>query len=99
MPMPGGQMPMPVPAPMGPPPIIAKVQRIGKALKLLRDDAPRGYRITIETDSTVAGEIGQERSDSIQFISATTKYLEQLSSSAHPIRQLFRCSASFCSSP
>jgi hypothetical protein len=77
MPMPGSQMPMPVPAPMGPPPIIAKVQRIGKALKLLRDDAPRGYRITIETDSTVAGEIGQERSDSIQFISATTKYLEQ----------------------
>ena len=73
--MPGGQMP--TPAPMGPPPIIAKVQRIGKALKLLRDDAPRGYRITIETDSTVAGEIGQERDDAIQFLSATTKYLEQ----------------------
>ena len=75
--MPGGQMPMPAQAPMGPPPIIAKVQRIGKALKLLRDDAPRGYRITIETDSTIAGEANQERNDAIQFLAATTKYLEQ----------------------
>jgi hypothetical protein len=73
----GAPLGQPMPPPMGPPPIVAKMQRIGKALQLLRDDAPRGYRITIETDSTIAGAIEQERGDAISFLTAISKYLEQ----------------------
>jgi hypothetical protein len=61
----------------GPPPIIGKLRRIMKAVKLLRDDIPRGYRITIETDSTIAGEVAQERDDAIAFLTAISKFLEQ----------------------
>jgi len=63
--------------PMAPPPLIEKTQRIQKALQLLRDDIPRGYRITIETDSTIAGEVSQERDATIQFLTSVSKFLEQ----------------------
>ena len=68
---------VPPQAPAGPPPIVEKIQRIEKAIKLLKDDIPRGYRITIETDSTIAGEVAQERQDSIAFLTAISKFLEQ----------------------
>jgi hypothetical protein len=64
------------PQPIGPPPAVIKVQRIEKAVALLKDDIPRGYRITIEADSTIAGEIEQERGDAIQFIKAITEFME-----------------------
>jgi hypothetical protein len=64
------------PVPAGPPPAVIKVQRIEKAVALLKDDIPRGYRITIEANSTIAGEVEQERGDAIQFVGAVTKFLE-----------------------
>ena len=63
--------------PAGLPPIAIKLQRIQKAIQLLRDDISRGYRITVETDSLIAGEVASERDSTIQFLAAVSKFLEQ----------------------
>jgi|HubBroStandDraft_6_1064221.scaffolds.fasta_scaffold00050_127 hypothetical protein len=85
MPMPG-QMPsppgigMPTPPPGASPLLSPKVmqvlQRIKKAIDLLKQDIPRGYRIDIETDTMIAGDVQQERQDATEFITAVTKFLE-----------------------
>lgn len=49
--------------------------KIEKAIKLLRSDVPRGYRIDIETDSTIFGDAAQERQDAIEFIGGVTQFL------------------------
>ena len=49
--------------------------RLESALKLLRDDMPRGYRIDIETDSTIFGDAAQEREDAAMFVGEISKFL------------------------
>lgn len=63
-------MPMPNIDPME---IIAS--RIMRAIELLRKDMPRGYRIDIETDSTIFGDVAQERQDAALFIGEMAKFL------------------------
>lgn len=79
-PMPGGQMP-----PM-PPPIDPMLQQqmeqqwrqdfVTKAIEMLRDDKLRGFRIDVETDSTVQGDQQQEQQQVTEFLTATVKYME-----------------------
>lgn len=80
----------PPPAPPGPPPppsplmeimalrqpIEALMSKLGKAISLLRRDIPRGYRIDIETDSTISGDAQEERADAVEFLGAVTKFVE-----------------------
>jgi hypothetical protein len=49
---------------------------IDAVMELLRDGIQRRFRIDIETDSTVAGDEGQERQDRTEFIVALTKLVE-----------------------
>jgi len=75
------QMPM---APQPPPPdpqalIMIKVQ---KALDLLRKDISRGYRIDIETDSTIFGDKTQERADANEFLTSLSNYMKQVETAA-----------------
>lgn len=53
------------------------VDKITRALALLRSDVPRNYRIEIETDSTIFGDAMQERQDAVEFITAVMQYLTQ----------------------
>jgi hypothetical protein len=77
---PGGGIGMPTPPPGASPLLSPKVmqvlQRIKKAIDLLKQDIPRGYRIDIETDTMIAGDVQQERQDATEFITAVTKFLE-----------------------
>lgn len=76
----------PVPSPMGaggqmaiPPEVQAKfeaLQRIANAIRLLRDERLRGFRVDIEVDTTIYGDAAQEKADRVEFITATTKFLQ-----------------------
>ena len=77
MPPPGGMgMPPPGGAPLLSPYVLQVVGRIKKAIDLLKNDIPRGYRIDIETDTMIAGDVQQERADATEFITAITKFLQ-----------------------
>jgi len=43
---------------------------------LLRDDAARGFRIDIETDSTVVADADAEKAQAVEFTGAVTRFLE-----------------------
>ncbi len=83
VPFPGGppqaapmqQMPQMMPPPIDPMMII--MERIQKAIDLLRNEVPLGYRIDVETDSTIYGDAAQERQDATEFITAVTQFLSQ----------------------
>jgi len=82
VPFPGMQQPnMGMPSiPLTPPPPDPQViifQKIQKAISLLREDINRGYRIDIETDSTIFGDKVQEREDATEFITALGGTLKQ----------------------
>jgi hypothetical protein len=53
-----------------------KMAAIEKAIDLLRQDKLRGFRIDIETDSTINADANDERESSIAFIQGVTKYME-----------------------
>lgn len=46
------------------------IEKLEKALNLLRQDVSRNYRISIETDSTIFGDKVQERQDASDFVEA-----------------------------
>ena len=48
-----------------------------QAVKLLRDEKQRGFRIDIETDSTVEPDRSQEKKDRTEFITSTTQFIAQ----------------------
>lgn len=85
-PMPGPVMPQGGPAgltgqvmPPIPPQVQAKLdalKRIAEALKLLRDERLRGFRVDIEVDSTIFADAAQEKADRTQFVTATTQFIE-----------------------
>ena len=55
---------------------LRKLQMIAEALQLLRDDKLRGFRIDIETDSTVQGDAAEEKAARIAFVEGVTKFIE-----------------------
>lgn len=63
-------------APLLSPKVLQSIARIKKAIDLLKSDIPRGYRIDIETDTMIAGDVQQERADATEFITAVTKFME-----------------------
>ena len=68
--------PMPGAAPLLSPKVLQTIARIKKAIDLLKSDIPRGYRIDIETDTMIAGDVQQERADATEFLTAVTKFME-----------------------
>lgn len=70
----------PMPGPMGPPPeVLEKLQalkKISDSIRLLRDQRLRGFRVDVEVDSTIYGDAAQEKADRVEFITATTKFLQ-----------------------
>jgi len=71
--------PQPVPqqADSASPPIDPRKQELlANAIMLLRQDKLRGFRIDIETDSTVQGDAQQEKTQRIEFVEGVTKFIE-----------------------
>lgn len=56
-------------------PIIA--QKVQKSIDLIRNEIEFGYRIDIETDSTVFGDEAQERQDATEFVEMVTKFIAE----------------------
>ncbi len=46
------------------------------AIKLLRNDKLRGFRVEIETDSTIADDMGEDKAAATEFVSSLFKALE-----------------------
>lgn len=59
-----------------PDPQEAKLKSIMEAIALLRQDKLRGFRIDIETDSTVQGDQEAEKAARVEFLTASTKFIE-----------------------
>lgn len=80
--MPPGQPPgMPGQPPQPPvdPQIAAKLkglQRILRGINLLRDERLRGFRVDIETDSTIYPDQAQEKQDRNEFLKSVTTYMQ-----------------------
>lgn len=53
-----------------------KMALIADAIMLLRNDKLRGFRIDIETDSTISGDAEQEKEQRTQFVEGVTKFIE-----------------------
>lgn len=62
--------------PLFSPRVLAAMQKIKKAIDLLKRDIPRGYRIDIETDTMISGDIQQERQDVTELLGTMTKFME-----------------------
>lgn len=75
-PSPGGMPPPADASPLISPKVLQTIARIKKAIDLLKSDIPRGYRIDIETDTMIAGDVQQERADATEFITSVTKFME-----------------------
>lgn len=61
----------------------AKRAKIEQAIALLRNDKLRGFRIEIETDSTIEADAAEEKSARIEFLTVTTTFMKN----AHEIIQ------------
>src|SRR4029077_11022739 len=74
--------PMAGPGPAMPPPespeqkMQRKMKLIADAIMLLRQDKLRGFRIEIETDSTIQGDAQVEKAQRIEFIEGVTKFVQ-----------------------
>lgn len=53
-----------------------KLAMILQGIELLRNDKLRGFRIDIETDSTIQGDAQQEKESRIAFVEGVTKFIE-----------------------
>jgi len=77
----GFQGPMQPPQPPPIPPEMKDkmegLQRIFKAIQLIRDERLLGFRVDIEVESTIYADQAKEGQDRTAFIMAVTKYLEQ----------------------
>lgn len=70
------QAPQPQPQQLGPRPPSSQ-EIFDAAVKLLRDERLRGYRIDIETDQMVLDDKQQEQQNRVQFIQAVSMFLQQ----------------------
>jgi hypothetical protein len=78
MPPGGPQMPMGAGMPPLPPELQQKLealQRIAKAIALLRNERLRGFRVDIEVDSTIFADAAQEKQDRTEFLAGVTQFL------------------------
>lgn len=74
---PGAPPPMPQPIPETPEQKMQrKMELIASAIALLRQDKLRGFRIDIETDSTVQGDAQMEKAQRIEFVEGVTKFIQ-----------------------
>lgn len=75
---PGGP-PVNSPAPQPPPPDpqTVKLQMIGQAVQLLRNQKLRGFRVDIETDSTISNDAQEEKQARVEFTTAIGGLLQQ----------------------
>ena len=64
---------------------LEKIQENKQILALLRDEKTRGYRIEIETDSTVEPDEQAEKQKRLEFLESSTKFVQQ----ALPMLQIF----------
>jgi hypothetical protein len=53
-----------------------KIMQIQQAIGLLRQDKLRGFRIDIETDSTIQGDIQQQKEERTEFITGITQFVQ-----------------------
>lgn len=67
-----GSMPAP-----GVPPEVQKMQIIAQAIAMLRNDKMRGFRIDIETDSTIQPDAQQEKAARTEFLTGMATLLQQ----------------------
>ena len=79
--MPAGMPPQqgqPIQMPPEPPQMkeMRRMMLVAQAIQLLRDDKTRGFRIDVETDSTITGDAQQEKQDRIAFVEGVTKFVE-----------------------
>lgn len=58
-------------------PIMKALERIIGAIKLLRNERLRGFRVDIEVDSTIYPDQAQDRDDRNQFIASVTGFIEK----------------------
>jgi hypothetical protein len=91
-PMPGMPMPQPAQPPAPPSPSVdpktAMRALFDEALRLLRNDKLRSFRIDIETDSTISQDQQQDKQDATEFISAVTQFIASASEMAASMPQL-----------
>lgn len=64
--------------PQQPDPSTIAMMKVLDAIKLLRQDVTRGYRIDIETDSTIFGDKEQDKENANEFLVAVGGYMKQL---------------------
>ena len=55
----------------------ADKQYIGPALELLKNEPLRSFRVEISTDSLIALDDAQEKQDRVEFLTATSQFLEK----------------------
>jgi hypothetical protein len=65
-------------APPPPDPQTVKLQMIGQAIALLRSQKLRGFRVDIETDSTIAADANDDKQQWTEFATAMGQMLQQL---------------------
>lgn len=78
-PLPQGSPPMPAGAMPPPDPQVQKDQIIAQALELLKNEKLRGFRIDIETDSTIQPDANRDKQAVNEFITAVTAFVEKSS--------------------
>ncbi len=77
---PGAVAPNPSLPPMPPAdPMQERMGLIMQAISLLKDEKLRGFRIAIETDSTIQPDAAQEKQSRVEFITAVSTFLAQAS--------------------
>lgn len=72
-------------APMGPPqpdPQAEKMALIQSAIELLKNEKLRGFRVDVETDSTIALDKQQNKEQAVEFVTAMSGYLEKMTQAA-----------------
>lgn len=75
--MPNGMQGIPMPMQPPPPdPMAIKTEMLTKAIELLKNQKLRGFRIDIETDSTIQADINQDKAAVAELLGGVTKFIE-----------------------
>ncbi len=77
LPMPAAPQGLPAPLPQGPP-APEQSGMIDQVITLLRQDVLRSYRIDIETDSTIRGDLTRNQTAMAQFVSGTAQFFQAI---------------------
>jgi len=66
----------------------ADKQLVPQALQMLKDDVMRAFRIEVQTDSMVYQDEGQEKADRMEFLNATSQFIEKIVQASQMAPQL-----------